>query len=171
MNYVMIGLPGSGKSTIGVMLAKYIGYGFIDTDLMIQMQEKRKLSEIIEEEGTEGFIEIENRVLSCVAADRCVIATGGSAVYGPEAMEHFKKMGKIIYLKISYPEMKHRIRNTFRKRGVVLRHGESEHDLYRERVPLYEKYADFIIDEQNKDSEETLQTLLHAIEKDIDLSK
>lgn len=171
MNYILIGLPGSGKSTIGVMLAKYIGFGFIDTDLMIQMQEKRRLSEIIEEEGTEGFIQIENRVLSCVAADRCVIATGGSAVYGPEAMKHFKEMGKIIYLKISYPEMQHRIRNTFRKRGVVLRHGESENDLYRERVPLYEKYADIIIDEKNKDSEETLQTLLNHLAQDSELPK
>lgn len=171
MNYVLIGLPGSGKSTIGVMLAKYIGYGFIDTDLMIQMQEKRKLSEIIAEEGSEGFIQIENRVLSCVAADRCVIATGGSAVYGPEAMEHFRNMGKIVYLKISYSEMQHRIRNNFRKRGVVLRHGESESDLYRERVPLYEKYADITIDEGGRDSEETLQTLLHEIEKDTELTK
>lgn len=168
---MLIGLPGSGKSTIGVMLAKYIGFGFIDTDLMIQMQEKKRLAEIIEQEGTEKFIEIENRILSCVVADRCVIATGGSAVYGPEAMEHFKEIGTIIYLKMSYPEMQHRIRNTFRKRGVVLRHGESEADLYRERVPLYEKYADLVIDEQNKDSEETLQILLEHLEENTELSK
>ncbi len=165
MNYIMIGLPGSGKSTVGVMLAKYIGYGFLDTDLMIQLQEKRKLSEIIEDEGTEGFIQTENRILSCVVAERCVIATGGSAVYGEEAMAHLKENGKVIYLKMSYEEMCRRLKNTFRKRGVVLRNGQSEKDLYDERVPLYEKYADITIDERNLNSEETLQILLDEINK------
>ncbi len=164
MNYIMIGLPGSGKSTIGVMLAKYIGYGFLDTDLMIQTQEKKKLSEIIEERGSEGFIETENRILSCVVADRCIISTGGSAVYGEEAMEHLKKDGRVIYLKMSYEEMKRRLRNTFEKRGVVLRNGQSELDLYHERIPLYEKYADIVIDEKNHTMEETLQILLEQIQ-------
>ncbi len=166
MNYIMIGLPGSGKSTIGVMLAKYIGYGFLDTDLMIQTQEKKKLSEIIEERGSEGFIETENRILSCVVADRCIISTGGSAVYGEEAMEHLKKDGRVIYLKMSYEEMKRRLRNTFEKRGVVLRNGQSELDLYHERIPLYEKYADIVIDEKNHTMEETLQILLERIQKE-----
>ncbi len=166
MNYIMIGLPGSGKSTIGVMLAKYIGYGFLDTDLMIQTQEKKKLSEIIEERGSEGFIETENRILSCVVADRCIISTGGSAVYGEEAMEHLKKDGRVIYLKMSYEEMKRRLRNTFEKRGVVLRNGQSELDLYHERIPLYEKYADIVIDEKNHTMEETLQILLEQIQKE-----
>lgn len=166
MNYVLIGLPGSGKSTIGVMLAKYIGYGFVDTDLMLQLQEKKMLSEIIEEEGAEGFIETENRVLSCMAADRCVVATGGSAVYGRDAMAHLTENGsKVIYLKISFEEMEHRVHHAFRKRGVVVRKGESPRDLYNERVPLYEKYADLTIDEKDCSAEETLQKVLAAIGK------
>ncbi len=166
MNYILIGLPGSGKSTVGVMLAKYIGYGFLDTDLMIQMQEKRMLSEIIEEQGPEGFIEVENRILSCAAVDRCVIATGGSAVYGAEAMTHLKENGKVIYLKMSLNQLKRRIRNTFRKRGVVLRRGASVEDLYAERVPLYEQYADYTIDEHKLNAEETLQKILKIIQSD-----
>lgn len=166
MNYILIGLPGSGKSTVGVMLAKYIGYGFLDTDLMIQMQEKRMLSEIIEEQGPEGFIEVENRILSCAAVDRCVIATGGSAVYGAEAITHLKENGKVIYLKMSLNQLKRRIRNTFRKRGVVLRRGASVEDLYAERVPLYEQYADYTIDEHKLNAEETLQKILKIIQSD-----
>jgi len=166
LNYILIGLPGSGKSTVGVMLAKYIGYGFLDTDLMIQMQEKRMLSEIIEEQGPEGFIEVENRILSCAAVDRCVIATGGSAVYGAEAMTHLKENGKVIYLKMSLNQLKRRIRNTFRKRGVVLRRGASVEDLYAERVPLYEQYADYTIDEHKLNAEETLQKILKIIQSD-----
>jgi shikimate kinase len=166
LNYILIGLPGSGKSTVGVMLAKYIGYGFLDTDLMIQMQEKRMLSEIIEEQGPEGFIEVENRILSCAAVDRCVIATGGSAVYGVEAMAHLKENGKVIYLKMSLNQLKRRIRNTFRKRGVVLRKGASVEDLYAERVPLYEQYADYTIDEHKLNAEETLQKILKIIQSD-----
>lgn len=163
MNYILIGLPGSGKSTLGVMLAKYIGYGFLDADLAIQAQEKRLLSEIIEDEGTEGFIAVENRVLSQIVVDRCVIATGGSAIYSDEAMRHLKENGTFIYLKMSYEEMSRRLRNTFRRRGVVLRHGDSAEDMYRERVPLYEKYADLTIDEQNMSSEETLKIVLDEL--------
>ena len=98
MNYVLIGMPGSGKSTMGVLRAKYIGFGFVDCDLMIQSREKKLLSEIIETEGVERFIEIENDVISCLCVDRCIIATGGSAVYGEEAMAHLKENGTVIYL-------------------------------------------------------------------------
>ncbi|MEE3420041.1 MAG: shikimate kinase [Lachnospiraceae bacterium] len=164
MNYILIGLPGSGKSTVGVMLAKYIGYGFMDADLAIQAQEKKLLSEIIEEKGTEGFIEVENRVLSQIVVDRCVIATGGSAIYSGEAMQHLKESGKCIYLKMSYEEMEKRLGGTFRRRGVVLRNGSSSHNMYEERVPLYEKYADITIDEQDLTAEQTLVKLLQIIQ-------
>jgi len=165
MNYVLIGMPGSGKSTMGVLLAKYIGYGFVDCDLMIQSREKRLLSEIIESEGVERFIEIENDVLSCLCVDRCIIATGGSAVYGEEAMAHLKENGTAIYLKISYDEMVKRVFSDYRTRGVALRGGQSPREMYEDRCILYDKYADIVIDESNLTLEETLQKTLLEIEK------
>ena len=104
-NLVLIGMPASGKSTVGVILAKLIGFDFMDTDLLIQRAEKRRLSQIIADEGMDGFLDIENRVNASVEADHCVIATGGSAVYGREAMEHFRRIGHIIYLKVDYPQL------------------------------------------------------------------
>ena len=98
-NIVLIGMPGVGKSTIGVILAKVLGYKFIDTDLIIQEKEQKLLSELIAENGVEGFIEIENKINSELKADKSVIATGGSVVYGTDAMENLKNIGKVIYLK------------------------------------------------------------------------
>lgn len=148
-NVILIGMPGSGKSTIGVVLAKVLGYEFIDTDILIQKLEGKKLSKIIEEKGIEGFVSLENRVLSEIKAKRHVIATGGSAVYGKEAMEHLKSIGKIVYLKIGYKDLCKRLGN-LKARGVVLKEGQSFFELYKERIPLYEMYADFTIDEKNK---------------------
>lgn len=165
MNYVLIGMPGSGKSTMGVLLAKYIGYGFVDCDLMIQSREKKLLSEIIESEGVERFIEIENDVLSCLCVDRCIIATGGSAIYGEEAMAHLRENGNVIYLKISYEEMVKRVFSDYRTRGVVLRGNQSPAEMYADRCVLYEKYADLVIDESNLTLEETLQKTLLEIKK------
>ena len=163
MNYVLIGMPGSGKSTMGVLLAKYIGFGFVDCDLMIQGREKKLLSEIIEFEGVERFIEIENDVISCLCVDRCIIATGGSAVYGEEAMAHLRESGTVIYLKISYDEMVKRVFSDYRTRGVALRAGQTLEEMYSDRCVLYEKYADIIIDESNLTLEETLQKTLSRI--------
>lgn len=147
------------------MLAKYLGMDFVDTDLLIQKREGKKLAEIIEEAGPQAFIEIENDVIKHVNAENTIIATGGSAVFGQEAMEHLKGQGPVIYLKISYGEMKKRLKNKFRKRGVVMREGTTLRDLYEERCPLYEKYADFVIDEGTADSEENLQTILNVLSK------
>ena len=165
MNYVLIGMPGSGKSTMGVLLAKYIGFGFVDCDLMIQGREKKLLSEIIESEGVERFIEIENDVISCLCVDRCIIATGGSAVYGEEAMAHLRESGTVIYLKISYDEMVKRVFSDYRTRGVALRAGQTLEEMYADRCVLYEKYADIIIDESNLTLEETLQKTLSRIKQ------
>lgn len=149
MNIVLIGMPTSGKSTVGVVLAKKMGYSFIDTDLVIQEKEGRLLREIISQEGIDGFQAIENRINAEVNAERAVIAPGGSVIYGKEAMEHFKKTSLIIYLKITYEELELRMGDVV-NRGVTLRDGMSLLDLYNERVPLYEKYADRVIDEKGK---------------------
>lgn len=161
-NIVLIGMPGVGKSTVGVILAKELGYQFIDADLLIQKQEKRLLKEIIAQEGVDGFIQIENQVNASIETDRTVIATGGSVVYGREAMEHLKKISTVVYLKLSYQALKKRLGN-LKNRGVVLREGQTLQDLYEERVVLYEKYADIVIDEENKGIEETLQYILKEL--------
>lgn len=157
-NIVLIGMPGSGKSTIGVVLAKVLGYEFLDSDLVIQKREGRLLSEIIEQEGVDGFLTIENDVNKSLNVNRTVIATGGSAVYGKEAMEHLKQTGTVIYLRLAYEPLRRRL-GGLKKRGVVLRKGQTFRMLYDERTPLYEQYADFIIDEENQTITETLQII------------
>ena len=138
-------MPGAGKSSIGVVLAKVLGYQFIDSDLLIQKAEKRTLSKIIADEGTEGFKAIENRVNASIQVENTVIATGGSVVYCDEAMQHLKSEGVVVYLKISLELLSRRLGN-LKGRGVVLKEGQTLASLYDERVPLYEKYADLIID-------------------------
>lgn len=161
-NIVLIGMPGVGKSTAGVVLAKVLGYQFLDADLLIQKEEKRLLAEIIREEGTDGFLEIENRVNANIKADKSVIATGGSVVYGKEAMEHLKEIGCLVYLKLPYHVLEKRLHN-IKGRGVVLRKGQTLLDLYEERTVLYEKYADFMIDETNLDVEETIEKIVEQL--------
>lgn len=160
-NIILIGMPGVGKSTAGVVLAKVLGYKFIDADLLIQQEEKRLLHEIISQEGTEGFLEIENRVNAGIEADRAVIATGGSVVYGTEAMAHLKAIGTVVYLKLSYETLEKRLHD-IKGRGVVLKAGQTLKDLYEERVPLYEKYADIIVDEENCNVEQTIEIIADA---------
>jgi len=155
-------MPASGKSTVGVILAKVIGFDFIDTDLLIQRAEKKRLSQIIKERGVDGFLEVENRVNASVEADHCVIATGGSAVYGEEAMRHFKKIGHIMYLKVSFETLRKRLRN-IKERGVALKEGQTLRDLYDERVVLYEKYADTVIEEEG-DVEDVIVKILKIID-------
>lgn len=148
-NVILIGMPGAGKSTIGVVLAKSIGFKFIDSDLLIQEREGKLLHEIISQVGDEGFRKIENDVNSSIDLTKAVIATGGSAVYGKEAMEHFKKIGTVVYLKHSYDEIEKRL-GDLTKRGVTIKKGQTLADLYNERTPLYEKYADVVINCNNK---------------------
>lgn len=148
-NIILIGMPGAGKSTVGVVLAKRLGYQFIDTDLVIQSRENKLLHEIITEYGVEKFNEIENNVNASITAERAVIATGGSAVYGKEGMEHLKEIGCVIYLKLSYHAIKRRL-GDLKKRGVTLKKGQSLYGLYEERIPLYEKYADITINCEKK---------------------
>lgn len=162
-NIVLIGMPGVGKSTIGVILAKVLGYSFLDADLLIQEQEGKLLREIIEEKGTDGFIEVENHVNASIRADRAIIATGGSVVYGKEAMEHLKEIGRVVYLKVSYAILEKRLAD-IKGRGVVLKEGQTLETLFEERSKLYEQYADIEVSEDGLDVEQTVEKLVEALE-------
>lgn len=161
-NVILIGMPGSGKSTVGVVLAKVLGYRFLDSDLLIQEREKRLLSEIMEQEGIDGFIRIEEEVNATICAERSVIATGGSVVYGKRAMERLKEMGIVVYLSLPLDQLESRLGN-LRCRGVVLREGQTLEELYQERSPLYEAYADLTVDETDLDVEQTLERLVEGL--------
>ena len=150
---ILIGMPACGKSTVGVLAAKTLGYRFIDSDLVIQETDGRRLHRIIAEEGQAGFLAIEERVnltLGKPAAVPAVIATGGSAVYSEAAMKHFKSVGIVVHLRLSYETVKKRLGN-FTHRGMVMPEGYTLRDLYDERCALYEKYADIIVDETQSD--------------------
>lgn len=162
-NIVLTGMPGVGKSTIGVILAKELGYQFVDSDLLIQQQEKKLLKDIIMQRGVDGFLDIENQVNASIQAERSVIATGGSAVYGKEAMKHFKETGIIVYLKCSYNALEKRL-GDLKGRGVVLKDGQTLWDIYEERSVLYEKYADLIIEEDGRDIEGTLKLVMEKLQ-------
>lgn len=162
-NIVLIGMPGVGKSTVGVILAKVLGYQFIDADLLIQQQEGRLLHEIIADVGVDGFIQVENRVNASIEAERAIIATGGSVVYGREAMEHLKSIGTVLYLQVPYPILEKRLAD-IRQRGVVLREGQNLHDLYMERTPLYEKYADICVSEEGLTVESTVNRIVEKLD-------
>lgn len=162
-NIVLIGMPGVGKSTVGVVLAKVMGYQFVDADLVIQEKEKKLLCEIIEEVGAEGFIEVENRINSRIEAQHAIIATGGSVVYGKEAMAHLKEIGTVVYLKLPYEELDRRLKD-IKGRGVVLKAGQTLRDLYEERVPLYEKYADITVDEYQLNVEQTIEKIMESFQ-------
>lgn len=144
-NIVLIGMPGSGKSTVGVLLAKMLGYDFTDSDLLIQKREGKRLFEILNDDGTDYFLGLEKDVNCEILCDKTVIATGGSAVYGKAAMEHFKDIGKIVYIKVPLCELEKRV-NNFSTRGVVMKKGATLKDIFEERTPLYEKYADITVE-------------------------
>ena len=163
-NIIFIGMPASGKSTVGVVVAKRLGYDFIDTDLLIQKQEGRLLKDIIADVGNESFLEIENQVNKSLVAENAVISPGGSVVYCEEAMLHFKEIGTVVYLKTSYEDIHNRISNA-KNRGVVLREGQTLKDVYDERVTLFEKYAEYTISEEGLDLEETIDRVLELFEK------
>lgn len=161
-NLVLIGMPGAGKSTVGVVLAKKLGYFFMDSDLLIQECEKRLLHEIIEAEGTDRFIQIENRVNASIQAERTVIATGGSAVYGAEAMAHLQQIGTVVYLKLSYEAIAHRL-GDLSQRGVVLKENQTLSELYEERIPLYQRYADLTVDCEKLQLREVVDGIIQLI--------
>lgn len=161
-NIVLIGMPGCGKSSLGVVLAKALGYRFMDSDLLIQDREDRLLSEIIEQDGLPGFKRIEEEVNASIEVSRTVIATGGSVVYGDRAMQHLKEIGTVVYLQLPLEEIETRV-GDLNQRGVAVEPGQTLADLYNERVPLYEKYADVTADIYGLDIREAVNSVLLTV--------
>jgi len=149
-NITLIGMPGAGKSTVGVVLAKMLGYRFLDSDLEIQEKTKMRLHELIRKYGNEGFLKIENEVNAGITASYTVIATGGSAVYGKDAMEHLREISTVVYLRLSYESLQSRL-GDLHERGVVMGTGETLKELMDSRCPLYERYAHMIVDAEYLD--------------------
>ena len=167
-NVTLIGMPAAGKSTVGVLLAKRLGYAFVDVDLVIQEQENRLLKEIIADEGMDGFMAVENRVNASLDVQKSVIAPGGSVIYGEEAMEHLKSIGLVVYLKISFEELLKRLGDVV-DRGVVLKEGMTLQDLYEERISYFEKYADIMVDEEGKNLGQVVDELRGLLEQRLGL--
>ena len=158
-NIILIGMPGSGKTTIGTELSEKLGYGYIDSDSVIGAREGKRLNQIIAEVGREAFLDIEARVNSEICADRCVIATGGSVIYREAAIKKLKETGKIVYLKLPYEVIERRL-GDLKARGVALKEGFTLKDLYEERVPLYTKYADVIAELNGQPIAESVDVVL-----------
>ena len=161
-NIILIGMPACGKSSVGVILAKTAAMSFVDTDLLLQEKEGRKLQYIIDDQGMDEFLKIEERILSSVNVENAVISTGGSAVYSEGAMAHLKSVGTVVYLKLSLSEIDRRLKN-IKTRGIAMGPGETLADLYDYRVPLYERYADITIDAEGLTIEETIAEILKRV--------
>lgn len=165
MSIILIGMPSCGKSTLGVLLAKRLGFRFIDSDLVIQEREGALLHDIIQREGVDGFLRIENEVNCSISDTRAVISTGGSAVYGEQAMAHLASLGKIVYLKISLETMLERL-GDYTHRGVVLPNGGTLSDMYAERSALYEKYADITVCVDSGDVTASIELICKSLLQD-----
>jgi len=163
-NVVLIGMSGAGKSTLGVLLAKALRMDFVDTDIVIQQHDGRLLQEIIDNDGIEKFMKVEEKVVSELQFKNCIISTGGSVIYSDEAMNVLKKGGQIIYLHVPYEEIKRRLAD-ITSRGIVIKQGNSLLDVYEERVPLYMKYSDITLDCSNKDIEHCVSEIIKNIQE------
>lgn len=159
MNIVLIGMSGAGKSTLGALLAQALRMDFVDTDDIIQQQEGRLLQDILDQDGIEAFMNVEEKIVSELHANHSVIATGGSVVYSEPAMNALKQSGKIVYLHVSYEEIHKRLTN-IATRGIVMKQGYSLKDVYEERILLYKKYNDITLDCSNKEIEHCVNELL-----------
>ena len=160
-NIILIGLPGAGKSTVGVILAKTLGMNFIDTDILIQGRTGMRLQEIIDTGGIEAFLQIEQDTICSLHCTNTVVATGGSVVLKKPSMEYLKKNGRIVYLKITFEEMVQRLSN-MTTRGIVFVQGQSLPDMYHQRVCLYERYAEVIIDNSHNDIERVIRNIIRS---------
>jgi shikimate kinase len=163
MNIVLIGMSGAGKSTLGVLLAKSLGMDFVDTDIVIQQHEGRLLQDIVDDDGIEKFMEIEERIVSELKVENCIISTGGSVIYSEKTMNALRQGGEIIYLHVPYEEIERRLTN-ITTRGIVMKKGNSLKDVYDERVPLYVRYSNKTLDCTNKDIEQCLNEIIENIQ-------
>ena len=157
-NIILIGMPGCGKSTVGVILAKTLGIGFVDTDLIIQQRENRLLQNIIDIDGIDYFLNSESEAVKSLNCDNCVVATGGSVVYREDAILHLKKNGKIVFLDVALDEIKKRL-NNISTRGIAAQKNDTIDDIYNERIDLYNKYADIIIKTDGESVEKTVEKI------------
>ena len=162
-NIVLIGMPGCGKSTVGVLLAKAMGMAFVDTDVVFQAKEGRTLQRIIEEIGIDAFLAREEEAILSLSCDKTVIATGGSVVYGQRAMKRLHEGGVVVYIRLPYAQIERRLSN-LATRGVTLREGQTLYDLYEERIPLYEKEADVVLDAVDLQIEQTVEAIARRVE-------
>lgn len=162
-NVILVGMPGCGKSTVGVVLAKSLGYDFTDTDLIIARKEGKNLQKLIDEDGIQKFLQVENQVGKELSCSETVVATGGSMIMNPDAMEHLKSIGKVVYINVPLDVLKKRITN-MKTRGIVFGKGETLDDIFAKRTPLYEKYADITI---NISKNNSLEQAVNKIVKKI----
>jgi shikimate kinase len=162
-NIVLIGMPGSGKSTLGVLLAKSLGFSFVDTDLIISRRAKMPLQKILNKDGLDSFLALEEAVGAELECESTVIATGGSMVLSDKAMQNLKKDSRVVYIDVPLNEIKRRVTN-IKTRGIAFRKGDTLDDVYRNRVPLYEKYADVTVKFENAaDIESTVDKMVEAV--------
>ena len=164
-NVILIGMPGSGKSTLGILLAKALVFDFIDTDVVIQTRQHGRLIEILERLGAEQFCAVENQYCAELELDQYVVATGGSVIYSSDAMTNFQRLGTIVYLSIEFDELLPRITD-MDSRGIVMQPGQSFADLYAERVPLYRQFANITVDCTGEDHEHTVSQIMAALNAD-----
>lgn len=164
MNIVLIGMSGAGKSTLGVLLAKALGMNYVDTDVIIQQREGRLLQHIIDEHGTDAFMDIEEKAVTELQLTNCVIATGGSVVYSEKAMHALGQNGHIFYLHVPYEEIAKRLVN-ITSRGIVFKQGNSLQDVYEERLPLYMNYSDTTIDCSSKEMEQCVREMVEHVQQ------
>ncbi len=162
-NIVLIGMPSAGKSTVGVIIAKLQGMSFIDTDVLLQTKQGRLLQDIINKDGIKAFLNIEENTILSIECENSVIATGGSVVYSEKAMQHLRENSLIIYLHIDMKTVDRRLKN-LKTRGVVLNPGQTLEDIYNERLPLYKKYADIVIDSSNFSIDDTVDAINKQLE-------
>ncbi|MGN1001565.1 MAG: shikimate kinase [Oscillospiraceae bacterium] len=161
-NIVLIGMSGAGKSTLGVLLAKALGLDFVDTDIVLQQRQGRKLQEILDAEGIDAFLRIEEETVCALRAGGSVIATGGSVVYSEKAMAALKSGGRAVYLHVDFPELQRRL-GSISTRGIVIKNGCSLEDVYNERLPLYQKYADLTVECTGRGIEACVEEIIRAL--------